>query len=59
MIGIVEPKDLIHPFQVDFYIDKNMIHIADTQVDRRFGDFFIRQTHKFEELTRSLKAIKM
>merc|ERR1712025_334831 len=29
--------------EVDFYIDKNMIHIADTKVDRRFGDFFIRQ----------------
>lgn len=45
--------------EVDFYIDKNMIHIADTKVDRRYGDFFIRQIHKFEELNRSLKAIKM
>ncbi len=45
--------------EVDFYIDKNMIHIADTKVDRRYGDYFIRQIHKFEELNRSLKAIKM
>jgi len=45
--------------EVDFYIDKNMIHIADTKVDRRYGDFFIRQIHKFEELNRGLKAIKM
>lgn len=45
--------------EVDFYIDKNMIHIADTKVDRRFGDFFIRQIHKFEELNRGLKAIKL
>lgn len=45
--------------EVDFYIDKMMIHIADTKVDRRYGDFFIRQIHKFEELNRSLKAIKM
>ncbi len=45
--------------EVDFYIDKNMIHIADTKVDRRFGDFFIRQIHKFEELNRGLKSIKM
>jgi translation initiation factor 3 subunit L len=44
---------------VNFYIDKNMIHIADTKVDRRFGDFFIRQIHKCEELNRGLKAIKM
>merc|ERR1711962_512576 len=45
--------------EVDFYIDKNMIHIADTKVDRRFGDFFIRQIHKFEELNRGLKSMKM
>ncbi|KAH0518858.1 Eukaryotic translation initiation factor 3 subunit L [Microtus ochrogaster] len=35
--------------EVDFYIDKDMIHIADTKVARRYGDFFIRQIHKFEE----------
>jgi translation initiation factor 3 subunit L len=45
--------------EVDFYIDKNMIHIADTKVDRRYGDFFIRQIHKFEELNRGLKTLKM
>ena len=27
-----------------------MIHIADTKVERRYGDFFIRQIHKFEEV---------
>ena len=52
-------KLLSFSFQVNFYIDKNMIHIADTKVDRRFGDFFIRQIHKCEELNRGLKAIKM
>lgn len=30
-----------------------MIHIADTKVARRYGDFFIRQIHKFEEVTDS------
>jgi len=43
--------------EVDFYIDKDMIHIADTKVARRYGDFFIRQIHKFEELNRSLKLV--
>ncbi|CAC5402174.1 EIF3L [Mytilus coruscus] len=43
--------------EVDFYIDKDMIHIADTKVARRYGDFFIRQIHKFEEITRSLKQV--
>lgn len=32
---------------------QDMIHIADTKVARRYGDFFIRQIHKFEEVRRS------
>lgn len=43
--------------EVDFYIDKDMIHIADTKVARRYGDFFIRNIHKFEELNRMLKSV--
>merc|ERR1711910_319657 len=43
--------------EVDFYIDKNMIHIADTKVARRYGDFFIRQIHKFDELNRGLRVL--
>ncbi|XP_016109970.1 eukaryotic translation initiation factor 3 subunit L-like [Sinocyclocheilus grahami] len=45
--------------EVDFYIDKDMIHIADTKVARRYGDFFIRQIHKFEELNRTLKKMPL
>ncbi|XP_023929975.1 eukaryotic translation initiation factor 3 subunit L-like [Lingula anatina] len=41
--------------EVDFYIDQDMIHIADTKVARRYGDFFIRQIHKFEEVMKTLK----
>ncbi|XP_067671380.1 eukaryotic translation initiation factor 3 subunit L-like isoform X1 [Haliotis asinina] len=41
--------------EVDFYIDREMIHVADTKVARRYGDFFIRQIHKFEEISRTLK----
>lgn len=43
--------------EVDFFIDKNMIHIADTKVDRRYGDFFIRQILKFDEINRKLQQI--
>jgi len=42
--------------EVDFYVDKDMIHIADTKVARRYGDFFIRQFHKFDEIMRGLKT---
>nr|SVE73555.1 EOG090X0665 [Daphnia atkinsoni] len=45
--------------EVDFYIDGGMIHIADTKVARRYGDYFIRQIHKFEEINRVLKTQKV
>ncbi|XP_035791229.1 eukaryotic translation initiation factor 3 subunit L [Anopheles albimanus] len=44
--------------ELDFYIDKDMIHIADTKVSHRYGDFFIRKILKFEDLNRRLHAIK-
>lgn len=44
--------------EVDFYIDQDMIHIADTKVERRYGDFFIRQIHKFDEVTKSIQAVQ-
>lgn len=37
---------------LDFYMDGEMIHIADTKMARRYGDFFIRQIHKLEEILR-------
>merc|ERR1711915_428254 len=43
----------------DFFIDKSMIHIADTKVAQRYGDFFIRQIHKLEEVNRTLTKVKV
>jgi len=45
--------------EVDFFIDKSMIHIADTKVAQRYGDFFIRQIHKLEEVNRTLTKVKV
>jgi len=45
--------------EVDFYVDKQMIHIADTKVDQQYGDFFIRQIHKLEETTKNFNKIKI
>ncbi|KAG1650108.1 Eukaryotic translation initiation factor 3 subunit L [Nymphon striatum] len=44
--------------ELDFYVDKDMIHIADTKVARRYGDFFIRQIHKFHEMNNMLSELK-
>jgi len=46
-------------FQLDFYIDDDMIHIADTKVSHRYGDFFVRKILKFNDLNRKLKNINI
>ena len=43
--------------EVDFYIHNEMIHIADTKVATRFSDFFIRQIHKLNEVSKKSKKI--
>ncbi|XP_055701323.1 eukaryotic translation initiation factor 3 subunit L isoform X2 [Phlebotomus papatasi] len=45
--------------ELDFFIDNEMIHIADTKVSHRYGDFFIRKILKFEDLNRRLHQIKI
>ena len=45
--------------ELDFYIDDDMIHIADTKVSHRYGDFFVRKIIKFNEINRKLKAIQL
>jgi translation initiation factor 3 subunit L len=42
--------------ETDFYINNDMIHIADTKIARRYGDFFIRQINKIEEIQRAEKT---
>lgn len=42
---------------VDFFINEGMIHVADTKVARKYGDFFLRQIHKFEELYEIASAL--
>ncbi|XP_027202394.1 eukaryotic translation initiation factor 3 subunit l [Dermatophagoides pteronyssinus] len=44
---------------VDFYIDKDMIHIADTKVAPRYGDYFLRQIYRFDELYRVVSSINV
>lgn len=36
-----------------------MIHIADTKVSHRYGDFFVRKIMKFNDLNRKLKNINI
>ena len=50
MIHARTDKDIEGQLEVDFYIDGDMVHIADTKIERGYADYFIKQIHKFEEL---------
>uniref|UniRef100_A0A183C6A0 Eukaryotic translation initiation factor 3 subunit L n=1 Tax=Globodera pallida TaxID=36090 RepID=A0A183C6A0_GLOPA len=41
---------------LDFYVDKDMILIADTKVARRVSEYFIKQIGKLREITRKVKS---
>jgi len=41
---------------VDFYIEQGMIHIIDSKVTRRYGEFFIRHINKFEEIIKDISG---
>lgn len=45
--------------ETDFYINNDMIHIADTKIARRYGDFFIRQINKIEESNRNVMKMQL
>jgi len=36
-------------FDVDFSLDKDMIHVQDEKVARRYSEYFVRQINKFED----------
>jgi translation initiation factor 3 subunit L len=42
--------EMISSYDVDFYLDKDMIHISDTKVQKGYADFFIRHINKFTEI---------
>jgi len=41
---------------IDFFIDNDMIHIADTKIARRYGDYFIRLINKFDAICNELEG---
>jgi len=43
---------------VDFYIDKDMIHVIDNKSQRRYTDLFIREIGKFDEIIAELQKFK-
>eukprot|EP00245_Coleochaete_scutata_P009099 TRINITY_DN292_c0_g2_i1.p1 TRINITY_DN292_c0_g2~~TRINITY_DN292_c0_g2_i1.p1 ORF type:complete len:533 (-),score=111.36 TRINITY_DN292_c0_g2_i1:296-1894(-) len=44
---------------IDFYIDEDMVHIAESKATRRFGDYFVRHIIKFEGVVKELDSVKL
>jgi translation initiation factor 3 subunit L len=52
------PGDFVwqHFYEVQFTVVKDTIYVREQRQQRRFGDFFMRQIYKFEELTNEIKS---
>jgi translation initiation factor 3 subunit L len=48
--------DLVNASDVDFYVDKDMLHIADFKPYKHYGEWFIFNIHKFELIIQNLEA---
>lgn len=53
--GSTNPADDV-PLTVDFYVDNNMVHIADTKVDSTYGRNFLRLIESYRKI--EAQAIK-
>jgi hypothetical protein len=41
--------------EVDFYVDSDVAHVADTSLVRKHSDYFVKQINKLEEIISTLK----
>jgi len=53
----VDEDDETNTLETDFYIDDQMIIIANTKVERAYADYFIKQINKFDEINRNIAKI--
>jgi len=53
----VDEDDETNTLETDFYIDDQMIIIANTKVERAYADYFIKQINKFDEINRGIAKI--
>jgi len=55
----VDEDDETNTLETDFYIDDQMIIIANTKVERAYADYFIKQINKFDEINRGIAKIEL
>ncbi|ONK80237.1 uncharacterized protein A4U43_C01F15420 [Asparagus officinalis] len=50
---------IISNADVDFYINEDIIHVVESKSAKRYGDYFLRQILKFEEIIGELDRVKL
>ncbi|KAJ3005511.1 UNVERIFIED_CONTAM: hypothetical protein HDU68_004580, partial [Siphonaria sp. JEL0065] len=55
--GSVLEGEYSSPGDLDFYIKQDMIHISESKVERRIGEWFVRQISKFEDTIGTLNRL--
>ncbi|KAK9767552.1 hypothetical protein K7432_002567 [Basidiobolus ranarum] len=53
--GTLLDCETITSTDLDFSVNMDMIHIAESKVGRRYGDWFIRNIHKFEDIISNME----
>lgn len=41
---------------IDFYVDKDMVHISDTKIARHYGDYYVQQVLKLRVSNKEIIA---
>ncbi|KAJ3701040.1 hypothetical protein LUZ61_004745 [Rhynchospora tenuis] len=44
---------------IDFYVDDDTVHVVEAKPTKRFGDYFLRQILKFEEMISELEKVQL
>ncbi|KAF6164412.1 hypothetical protein GIB67_025238 [Kingdonia uniflora] len=50
---------IISNADVDFFINEDMIHVTESKSTKRYGDYFLRQIVKLEEIMNEMDRIKL
>ncbi|CAH8647838.1 unnamed protein product [Dicrocoelium dendriticum] len=54
--------DLSGPQQLfadlDFFVDGNLVHVADTTMDRRFSEYFVRHIEMLQQMNQTLDSLE-
>jgi len=52
-------KEWVSSSDVEFYVDKEMIHVADYKVPKKYGEYFLNHINKFEDVVNNIQRVEV